>query len=493
MKNKTLLTLLLVCTAVSSSFADPYRPEKRWRGFNLMGMFIKGASMSPGSFPEKDFKEIHELGFNFVRLPLDYRFWIKDGDWEKIDEAALAPLDEAVRLGQKYNIHVMINLHRAPGYTVARPHEKLNVFKDAEALRVCVKHWSMLAERYREIPAKDLCFNLFNEPVATPEEYERVAGVLVKAIRAYNPDRLIVCDGLSYGTKIVPELFKYNVGQATRGYAPSFISHYRASWAGNSTRTPAWPPSGAVSPLYGPMKKEHSKPLVIEGLPACRMTIDPARVSGNVTFEVKADDKVVGTFPLEPKKGDGWSNVDFKKEWNIYQADCDKMLNVDIPSGIKRVSVNIVKGDWAGINKIVCSSSAAGKKVELSFSPQWYVANPVIKFRGFNQHTPFQEENACNGVQWLEKNVMGPWVEASRSGQFVMVGEFGSYKYTPHKIVLDWMEDYLKIWKKADIGWALWNFSGSLGILDSGREDVEYEDFHGRKLDRKMLELLQRY
>jgi endoglucanase len=37
----------------------------------------------------------------------------------------------------------------------------------------------------------------------------------------------------------------------------------------------------------------------------------------------------------------------------------------------------------------------------------------------------------------------------------------------------------------------LWNLRGSFGVLDSQREDVAYEDFRGRKLDRAMLELLR--
>ena len=41
-------------------------------------------------------------------------------------------------------------------------------------------------------------------------------------------------------------------------------------------------------------------------------------------------------------------------------------------------------------------------------------------------------------------------------------------------------------------GWALWNFTGGFGICDSGRTDVAYENWHGRKLDRAMVELLQR-
>ena len=39
----------------------------------------------------------------------------------------------------------------------------------------------------------------------------------------------------------------------------------------------------------------------------------------------------------------------------------------------------------------------------------------------------------------------------------------------------------------------MWNFRGSFGVLDSGRADVAYEDFHGHKLDRKMLDVLLKY
>ncbi len=487
--------VLMVATAVlmhTLCCAEVYRPRERWRGFNLMGMFVKGSGMSPGHFPEEDFRQIRDLGFNFVRLPLDYRFWIAEGDWERIDEQCLAPVDQAVALARKYGIHVMLNFHRAPGYTVAKPPEALNVFKDAEALRVCVLHWGMVARRYKDVPAGALSFNLFNEPMATPEEYERVVVALLAEIRCHNPERLVICDGLEWGKTVVPELFKHGIGQASRGYAPGSISHYRASWAGNPTAPPCWPPSGAVSPLYGPVKQEHAKPLVIDGVPACRMIVKPGRVSGNVTFEVKAGDRVLATFPLEPKKGAGWSNAEYKEDWKIFQADCDTPLEVDVPPDCGTLSLAITAGDWAGIETITLRAPD-GRTAVLPFAPSWYAANPLIRFKDFDAHSPFQAEGAGSGRQWLERNMTDPWVLAAREGHFVMVGEFGAYKHTPHAIVLEWMEDYLKIWKEAGMGWALWNFSGTFGVIDSGREDVAYEEFHGRRLDRKMLELLQRY
>ena len=60
-------------------------------------------------------------------------------------------------------------------------------------------------------------------------------------------------------------------------------------------------------------------------------------------------------------------------------------------------------------------------------------------------------------------------------------------------MVLAWMEDVLSILTEHNIGWALWNFRGDFGVLDSERADVQYEPLRGHKLDRRMLELLMRY
>ena len=78
-------------------------------------------------------------------------------------------------------------------------------------------------------------------------------------------------------------------------------------------------------------------------------------------------------------------------------------------------------------------------------------------------------------------------------GVGVHCGEMGCYNKTSHEVALAWMRDLLQVLKHYNIGYALWSFRGSFGILDSGRNDVEYEDFRGHKLDRKMLNLLQQY
>ena len=88
------------------------------------------------------------------------------------------------------------------------------------------------------------------------------------------------------------------------------------------------------------------------------------------------------------------------------------------------------------------------------------------------------------------KDSWKPWTD---QGGLLFVGEFGAHNQTPHDVTLRWLADLLGVFKELGIGWALWNMNGSFGIMDSGRKDVAYEDFHGHKLDRKMLDILQRY
>lgn len=87
----------------------------------------------------------------------------------------------------------------------------------------------------------------------------------------------------------------------------------------------------------------------------------------------------------------------------------------------------------------------------------------------------------------------GKWAELAKKGIGVHCGEAGAYNRTPHKVVLAWLRDILEILTAHGIGMALWNFRGSFGIIDSGRKDVAYEDFHGHKLDRKLLDLLDEF
>jgi endoglucanase len=317
----------------------------RWRGFNLLDMFTM---RSRGNWSEDDVKWIRDFGFDFVRFPTCYRLWIQDGDDYKINEAMLAKLDRGIELANGAGLHISLNFHRGPGYSVNQEFkEPHSLWKDKSALDAFTFQWQLMAKRYKGISRDKLSFDLINEPPSiggqmSRADHERVVRATVAAIREINPDRLVVADGISWGTETAPELADLKIAQSTRAYQPMFISHYGASWVDSANYpTPAWP-------------------------------------------------------------GHGW--------------------------GRKRMEEHYAK-----------------------------------------------------------------WADLARLGVGVHCGEGGAFNKTPHGVVLAWLRDVLEILTGHGIGLALWNFRGSFGILDSGRQDVPYEDFHGHKLDRKLLALLQEF
>ena len=343
----------------------PQTAVPRWRGFNLLDLFQALTPEEERQRSNEDvYRWIRDWGFNFIRVPLDYWFWIdsdcrqtktmRKADVLKIRESALEEIDTIVERGRKYGLHVNLNLHRTPGYCVNdAEREPFVLWSDREAQAAFALHWEMFAKRYKGVSPYDLSFNLVNEAPAPREgymsrdDYARVMQTGIGAIRTVTPQRLIVVDGLEYGNSVATELVPSGVGQSVHSYWPGELTHFRAGWVDR------------------------------------RMD-----------------------FP-EPS-------------WPILNADGTPKLG--------------------------------RKELEAHFKP---------------------------------------WGELAAQGVPVHCGEMGCFNRTPHAIVLHWMSDVLEILEGYGIGWSLWEFRGSFGILDSGRSDVAYEDWHGLKLDRQLLSLLQ--
>lgn len=497
LKFSVLITILALTAGRSAADLPEPSPEKLplWRGFNLLEKFNKGSS---APYKEDDFRLISEWGFNFVRLPMDYRIWIKDNDWTQIDEAAFADLDQAIAFGRTYNIHVCMNFHRAPGYTVANPPEAKSLWTDPEALRVCAMHWAFFARRYKDVPNTHLSFNLLNEPAnIDAAAYRRVVEALAAAIRAEDPDRLIIADGLQWGGQPCAELKPLRIAQATRGYTPMTLTHYKASWVGDNAAwpVPEWPvPLCGGGFLYGPSKPDLRTPMTLAADLAepATLTLTVGAVSTAARLVVRRDSEELWSQEFTPGPGEGpWKQVVFKPEWNCYQNIYDRPYDIPLPAGRYTLTVENARGDWMTLTGVAIKSKS-GKHAALTIYPQWGQPNESIAVHADADGcrlTPARQQDA----EWLWQQSFARWAAFRQQGAGAMVGEWGTYNRTPHDVTLRWMEDSLKTFRRAGLGWALWNLRGSFGVMDSGRADVQYEDLHGHKLDRKMLDLLRRY
>lgn len=373
MSRRAFATTALTAAAAVSAVGGPYKPSlvqraiPRWRGFNLLDLFqaFPGRNGYPKPVSEDELRWVRDWGFNFIRIPMDYWFWI-DSDWRttrtltpddvlEISEEALEPIDRIVELGPKYGLHVSLNLHRAPGYCINdAEREPYTLWSDSRAEDAFAAHWGMFAKRYGSVSDFDLSFNLLNEAprpregYMTEADYARVMRVAIDKIRETNSKRTIIVDGLDVGNRVAEDLLPTGVAQSVHAYWPAQVSHFRAGWVDRKSSFPA------------------------------------------PTWPVLAED---GTIRM--------------------------------------------------------------------------------------------------GRQHLEDR-FAAWAGVARKGIGVHCGECGAFNKTPHPVFLSWFEDVLTILERYNIGFALWNLQGSFGVLNSGRADVEYEDWYGHKLDRKLLTLMQR-
>jgi aryl-phospho-beta-D-glucosidase BglC (GH1 family) len=368
----TGVTAAALTLAGTNVWAAPVvNPLPRWKGFNLLDFFSPDPKASRAPTHEEYFKWMRDWGFDFVRIPMAYPYYlnidraknITPDDVYKIDTQAVDKIDSLVSTAHKYNMHVSLNLHRAPGYCVnAGFYEPYNLWKDQAALDAFCFHWNMWARRYKNVSRSKISFDLVNEPSTredmndqlskrTPvpgDVYRRVAKAAADVIRRENPDHLVIADGNDVGSKVIPEITDLNIAQSCRGYYPGNISHYKAPWA-------------VKDPEHQPAP----------------------------TWPGKDGDKYVDRAALE----------------------------------------------------------------------EYYK----------------------------------PWAALVEKGVGVHCGECGCWKETPHGVMLAWFNDVADVLTSHKIGYALWEFVGTFGIVDSQRKDVAYEDWYGHKLDRKYLEILMKH
>lgn len=208
-------------------------------------MFSWNPGQKPESADENTLDFLAEFGFNFVRIPLDYRFWTCDFDYFHPDESIFCCIDNYLEACSSRGIHLSLNLHRAPGFCINRNDlECHNLWRDEIAQNAFVFLWENFACRYKVVSSQFLSFDLVNEP-PRPGEYgmtrKNHAALIrrtVAAIRAIDPQREIVIDGLAGGSLAMPELADLDVIHSGRGYQPMPVTHHQATWWSGHTKAP---------------------------------------------------------------------------------------------------------------------------------------------------------------------------------------------------------------------------------------------------------------
>ncbi len=494
-----------------------------WRGFN----FVNKSSTGPlytnyantNMYTEQDIKNISELGFNFVRVQLNYNLICKSDDDSSVDMVQLENIDNLVKWGIKYKVHICFNGYQFPGYPADGSSTKEKFFKSEKDQDIAADFLAMLARRYADLPNNVVSFNLLNEPIMTTKEtYVKVIGKLSSAIRKVTPDRLIIADGyilnnLYVAGEPLKEIADMGIVQSMHYYIPDFLCFALFNNSGYAPQN--WPIPYVNGLVWGSGKNKGDLSVQGKFSAGTEVTIRVASVNGNGDVVIKADGNEVMRKSLKNHKaGENGCTSLLDSNTAFYNLD----YTVKLPDTAQKLEVVWDGGEWLKVSNITIKhpettdvktpylGSASDSFNVVKFTTnnvitnilctrgETDIANSTVTVAQDGTYENFAQKNLELNIQRMREFVK-TWSDFSKqTGTAVMCQEFGICNNVSEKASLSWMEDWLKVMTENNIPWATMGYREQFfGILNSNRIDVKYEKYGPYLLDREMLKLLQKY
>ena len=236
----TAMLTMVACTTKNET-TDGVNNFRIKRGTNLSHWLSQSEERGEARrqhIQEDDFERLEQLGFDFVRIPIDeVQFWDEEGN--KLPEA-WELLTNALDLARKHNLRAIVDLHiiRSHYFNAVNEGDKsANVlFTSEEAQQGLIHLWDQLSDALKGYSNDWVAYEFMNEPVADEhEQWNALVAKVHKALRAKEPQRTLVIGSnrwQSYDTMKylkVPEGDK-NIILSFHYYNPMVLTHYGAWW-----------------------------------------------------------------------------------------------------------------------------------------------------------------------------------------------------------------------------------------------------------------------
>lgn len=164
-----------------------------------------------------DIQKMVKLGYNSVRIPMNYRVFMEDGPGIHWKEEGFQLLDRCIDWCEEAGIYAFLDLHGAPGgQTGSNIDDSVDdvprLFIDQDSWDKAVALWIKLAERYAEREAVG-GYDLLNEPIVPPRENgENYDGLISKLgefydeviweVRKIDPNHMFSLEGAHWATDV---------------------------------------------------------------------------------------------------------------------------------------------------------------------------------------------------------------------------------------------------------------------------------------------------
>ncbi len=179
-----------------------------------------------------DFDSIASAGFDHVRIPMDeVQLWDSSGNKHK---EAFDLLHNALKWASENNLRVIVDLHILRSFYFNASSNPL--WKNEAEQQKLIHMWQQLSDELYQYPDSMVAYEILNEPTAKdPDDWNKLLNKVLKAIRAKEPDRIVVIGSDMWQIpQTFPEL-KFpkddkNIILSFHFYTPMALTHHTAPW-----------------------------------------------------------------------------------------------------------------------------------------------------------------------------------------------------------------------------------------------------------------------
>lgn len=417
-----------------------------------------------------DAAQLQAWGGNLVRIAFSYSKIVRPGT-DDLGGEGLALLDSMVDWAETAGLWFVLDCHETPGGQSAAPYcmaGRNELWRESTAQDACVRMWDSLARRYRDRRWL-LAYEVMNEPTPPPdypmESYRALLLRLVDALRAVDPQRLIVVGGWQWGSLegLTDDLVLPRPGliYTFHFYAPARVAQEGASypgrvtlevtWLGNSPE--AWGARGDTD--WTLLERTFRAPA---GATHGRIMLRSDRNAGSAWFdEVSLACGGVSVAACgNPDFAPGVRERGWKTERQTAGEFAWDAAEGHAAPGCLRVTGTDSYNAWT-------TTSDFAAQADAEYALQCWVKTRAASGDSYPSVAWFRHHDQDVDRAWIEERIRQAAAFSARHRVPVWCGEFGCSQSNPDGSGQRWVRDVGETLSRLGIPWTYWNWRETLG------------------------------